>query len=166
MSLFGSARDLCVINGINSEIIGLITQKIAYYKYVINKTKVNIYGESTGTKIYYEPVLMDALIERAPQANPSSDMGVNYTQTIDFKLQRPKLKLQGLLCEPGDIIMYNEDYFEVHEVVQNQLFLGNDPDFSYALPGETATNDGENISVICKTFYVPADQVQITEERR
>jgi hypothetical protein len=168
MPLFGSLRDLCIINDIGQEVLNLASQRCIYYKFKLDETKVNIYGESTGTKIYFEPVVLDALIERFDQTNPTSDIGVDYTQLIDFKFQRPKLKELGLLCEPGDIIMYNEDYFEVDEVIQNRLFLGNDEDFSYPIEGEDVTNEkaGESITIVCKTHYVPADRVQITEERR
>lgn len=168
MPLFGSERDVCIINGIATEIIGIVSQRVLYYKFKLNETKVNIYGESAGTKIYFEPVVLDALIERSDQTNPTSDIGVDYTQIVNFKFQRPDLKLIGLLCEPGDIILYNEDYFEVDEVVQNRLFLGNDPDFFYPIAGEDVTNTvaGDNITIVCRTHYVPADRVQITEERR
>ena len=60
-----------------------------------------------------------------------------------------------------------EDYFEVHDVVDNQLFVGKDPSFPYnENPWNPGLEDfGQNVSVIAKTFYLPADKAQITLER-
>ena len=47
MALFGSSRDISMFRKINRELMGdVITQQIAFYKYVLDKTKVNMYGEA------------------------------------------------------------------------------------------------------------------------
>ena len=72
-----------------------------------------------------------------------------------------------ILPEVGDIIMWNESYWEVDNVNDNQLFVGKDPSYPYNVnplnPG--LENYGSNISIICTAHYVPADKVQITRER-
>jgi hypothetical protein len=48
---------------INRELMGdVITQQVAIYKYVLDKTKVNMYGESSGGKFFDGPVLLNSLI--------------------------------------------------------------------------------------------------------
>ena len=94
-------------------------------------------------------------------------MGVDYGRDMEFRFFRQDLVDANVVMEPGDIIMYYESYFEVDNVVDNQLFLGKDPRYPYNVnplnPG--LENFGHNESVLCKAHYTPADRVQITRER-
>jgi hypothetical protein len=168
MAIFGRDRDVSLFRNINKELLrDVITQQCAYYKFRLDETKVNIYGESAGVKYYNEPVLLNCLINRSDQEFTSGDFGVDHNQNIEFYFYRQFLQDANLVVQPGDIIQYYEDYFEVHDVVDNQLFVGKDPSFPYNTnpwnPG--LENFGQNVSVIAKTFYIPADKVQITLER-
>jgi hypothetical protein len=73
----------------------------------------------------------------------------------------------NLVPEVGDIIMWNNSYWEIDNVNDNQLFVGKDPAYPYETnplnPG--LDNYGSNISIICTAHYVPSDKVQITRER-
>ena len=67
MSLFGTSRDASLIRHINRELINnIIEQQVGYYKIDLAKTTSNIYGESNGQKIFFNPVLINCLIERTP----------------------------------------------------------------------------------------------------
>jgi hypothetical protein len=72
-----------------------------------------------------------------------------------------------ILPEVGDIIMWNESYWEVDNVNDNQLFVGKDPAYPYEQnPLNPGLGEyGSNLSIICTAHYVPADKVQITRER-
>ncbi len=63
--------------------------------------------------------------------------------------------------------MYYGGYYEVDDVIANQLFVGKGPRYNYAEnpinPG--LENFGSNMSVICKAHYTPADKVQIEKAR-
>ena len=63
--------------------------------------------------------------------------------------------------------MYQEGYFEVDTVINNQLFVGKDPDYPNEAnplnPG--LSNFGYNVSIICKTHYTPADRFNIDKTR-
>ena len=168
MALFGTQRDVSLIKKINRELLGdIISQQCAVYKLNLGETRVNIYGESSGAKYYQDPVLLNVLIERGDQTYNSSDMGIDYTREVEFRFFRQDLVDASVVMEPGDIIMYYESYFEVDNVVDNQLFVGKDPRYPYnenpLNPG--LENFGANESIICKTHYTPADRVQITRER-
>jgi len=144
MALFGSSRDISVFRYINRELMGdIINQQAAYYKFVLEKTKTNIYGEAAGNKYFNPPVLFNCLIERNDQAYPN------------------------VFPEIGDIIMYQEGYFEVDTIINNQLFVGKDPDYPNEAnplnPG--LANFGWDVSIICKTHYTPADKVNIDRTR-
>ena len=168
MALFGTQRDVSLIKKINRELLGdIITQQCVVYKLNISETKVNIYGEASGEKYYEEPVLFNVLIERGDQTYSSGEMGVDYTREVEFRFFRDDLVDAKVVMEPGDIIMYYEEYFEVDNVIDNQLFVGKDPKYPYNTnplnPG--LENFGTNESIICKSHHVPADKVQITRER-
>ena len=86
----------------------------------------------------------------------------NYDFNIDTEFYGA-----NLVPQVGDIIMFQEGYFEVDNVVNNQLFVGKDPDYPNSVnplnPG--LQNFGWDISILCKTHYVPQDRVNITKAR-
>ena len=171
MALYGSQRDISLFRHLNRELIGdIISQECAYYKYKLEETKVNIYGESAGAKYYYPPVLLSCLIDHQPQSYPDDELGVRYYRNVDFRFLRDDLLQRNLDFNEN----YDQgDYFgadlepEVDDVIANQLFVGKDPRYNYAEnpinPG--LENFGSNLSVICKTHYTPADKVQIEKAR-
>jgi hypothetical protein len=181
MALFGGSRDISLFRHINRELMGnVITQQCAFYKYKLEETKVNIYGEAAEEKYYMGPVLLNCLIERTDQDFPDTDLGVDFTWGITFKFLRDDLldknkdfnidtDLYGanLVPEVGDIILYQEGYYEIDSTNANQYFLGKNPDY----PNETnplnpgLENFGSSISIICKTHAVPSDKVGISRER-
>ena len=77
----------------------------------------------------------------------------------------------NIVPEIGDILMWQEAYWEIDNENVVQFFVGKDPDYPYTdangnNPLETDLAEfGYNVSVICTAHYVPADKVQITRER-
>ena len=184
MALYGGQRDISLFRHLNRELMGdIISQECVYYKLKRAETKVNIYGESAGSKFYYTPIILSCLVKRSPQEYPDDEFGVQYNQTIDFKFLRDDLLKRNLDFNKdfdqgdyfgadlvplvGDIIMYYGGYYEVDDVVGNQYFVGKDPDYDYAEnpinPG--LSNFGSDLSIICKTHYTPADKVAIEKAR-
>ena len=67
MALFGGNRDVSLFKTINSELLkDIIQTEVAYYKFALEQTAINVYGEAPG-KTYYEPMKIDCLIDRADQ---------------------------------------------------------------------------------------------------
>jgi hypothetical protein len=168
MALFGSTRDISMFRKINRELLGdIITQQCAVYKFRLEETNINIYGEAAEEKYYEGPTLVNCLIERPDPTYTETEMGPDYTRQVNFRFLRDDLVDASLLLEVGDIFLYEELYFEVHSVMDNQLFVGKDPDY----PNETnplnpgLANFGTNVSIICSTHQIPADRVGITKER-
>ena len=169
MALFGGERDISLFRHLNKELLGdIITQQCVYYKIRLEETLTDMYGESAGAKYYYDPVILNALIQRSDQEYPTDEiLGVDFTWGVDFKFFRDDLVSADIITEVGDIIMYLEEYYEVDSVISNQFFAGKDPLYPYNTnplnPG--LERFGSSISIICKTHYTPADKVQITKER-
>ena len=168
MALFGRQRDINLFTTIARELVGdVITQQCAFYKYVVEKTVINIYGEAAEDKYFHDPVLFNCIVERQDQEFPESDLGVDFKWGITFKFLREDLKDAQVVPEVGDIIMYNEGYYEVETTNSNQYLLGKNPDYPNNVnplnPG--LEQFGANYSIICKTNYVPGDKLGITKER-
>ena len=186
MALFGRSRDINLFKTINRELMGdVITQQCAIYKYNLTQTTVNIYGEASSGRYLEGPYLFNALIARQDQEYPESDLGVDFQWGITFKFLRDDLlgknpdydnlttNVYGanLVPEVGDIIMYNNGYYEVDNTNANQYFVGKNPDYPYLddegnnpLENDLA-NFGSSISIICQTHYVPGDRLNIQKQR-
>jgi hypothetical protein len=181
MALYGTQRDISLFRHLNRELLGeVVTQQCAFYKYKLEETKVNIYGEASEEKYYMGPVLLNCLIERRDQEYPETDLGTDFNWGATFKFLRDDLldknkdfnvdtEIYGadLVPEVGDIILYQEGYYEVDNIISNQYFVGKNPDYPNSVnplnPG--LEEFGSSISIICETHYVPADKVGITQER-
>jgi len=169
MAIYGSQRDISLFRKVNRELMGnIMSQQCVYYKLKLNETKVNMYGEAAESRYYFEPVILFARIQRSEQEFPQDELlGVDFQWGIDFKFLRDDLVDINLVPEIGDIIMYNEGYYEVHTTNANRFITGKNPDYTYesnpSNPG--LENFGTSLSIICQTLYVPADKVQITKER-
>ena len=185
MALFGGQRDISLFRHLSRELMAdIITQQCSFYKFKLEETKVNIYGEAAEEKFYMGPVLVNCLIERSNEEFPETDLGTDFTWGATFKFLRDDLldKMKefnadfaptnyqygaDLVPEVGDIILYQDGYYEVDNVSANQYFVGKNPDYPNNVnPLNPGLEDfGSSISVICETHYIPADKVGISRER-
>jgi hypothetical protein len=168
MALFGSARDISVFRHMNRELLGdIITQQIAFYKLKLNETIFNIYGEASGEKYYNDPTLFNCLITRIDQQYADAPYGVDFNWQIQAAFLKDDLVDGQYVPEVGDIIQYQEGYFEVDGLVSNQLFVGKDPEYpNYDSNGSNPLNPGlqnfgYNTSVVFTTHYAPANRINI-----
>jgi len=172
MALFGGSRDISLFRTVNRELMGnIISQEIVYYKCDVQETKVNMYGESSGGRVFNPPVLINALVERQDQTAPIENELVGFQWPISFKFLRDDLVDANLVTEIGDFIMWNNGYWEIDNTNANQLFVGKDPNYPYyddngnnpLNPG--LENFGYNVSIVCTAHYVPADRLNIIKQR-
>ena len=170
MAMFARQRDISLIRHLNREVMGnVITQQAAFYQYKLEETKVNIYGESAAEKFYNGPFLFNCLIDRQDEAFGENEEGIQFSQPINFYFLRDDLVDAQVEPEVGDIILYQEGYYGVDGTVANQYFSGKNPDYpnnnSDGTPNPLNPNldlFGTNLSIICTTYYIPADKVAIS----
>jgi hypothetical protein len=193
MALYGGARDISMFRRVNRELMGsIISQEVIYYKYKITQTKTNMYGEAYEGRNYADPVILFSLIEVGPQEAPTSDLGVDFTWTMTFRFLRDDLlsKLNeanqggfGTYQQPfiqyganihpevGDVIQYQNGYWEVDNTNATQFFTGKDPQYPYTdADGNNPLNEGlsqfgYNVEVRCDCHYVPSDRLNIIKSR-
>jgi hypothetical protein len=177
MSLYGENRDISLFRHLNRELINnIIEQKVGYYKISLDKTPINLYGESS-KKIYNDPVLINCLIERGDTAPKTDDMGMDITRTMKFRFLRDDLAgidlsselsndgkgfTYNIVPEIGDVILWNNDYYEVNNANENQLVVGKDPLYSYS---SNTDSFGSSWSIILECFYIRPEKLGITQSR-
>lgn len=162
MPLFGSVRDIATFKIFTKEIIeDIVSQEVGYYKMKLGDTQANIYGESSN-KYFIGPVLIPCLIVRGDFTINSTDFGPDTDRKNDFRFFKDHLVEANIVPEVGDYIMYNESYYEVDNINENQFILGKDVDYSYS----TATQGfGQSYSIILNTHLSSPDKLGITRER-
>ena len=178
MSLFGTSRDASLIRHIGRELINnIIEQQVGYYKIDLAKTSLNMYGESNGEKIYYDPVLVNCLIERSAQEWSTDSLGPDVNRKIQLRFLKDDLAgtnlsielpeggrgfQYGIYPEVGDVVIWQNNYYEVDDILENQYFLGKDPDYSYSSDND---NFGSSISIIVNAHYTRVEKLGIEKDR-
>jgi hypothetical protein len=146
-----SQRDLNLVAQFNAELMGDIVEVVVQiFKIAPNETKTNIYGETAAEsgKWYLPAIQISALVERADMAADYDDFGPNRSQDYVFKMREKMLKEVNFYPEIGDIVLFNDRYYELDNVVQEQL-LGGQPDKSH--------------SIICNSHYTKITSLNVLE---
>ena len=170
MAMFGRQRDVSLVRRLNRELMGnIITQQAAIYKYKLEETIVNLYGEAAGEKFYDGPFLFNVLLLRQPQNYPEDELGIGYVRNIRFSFLRADLVDANVVPEVGDIVLYQNDYYGVNATISNQYFVGKNPDYPNNNSDGTPNplnpgleEFGANLSIILDTYYIPRDKVAIS----
>tara|TARA_R110002020_G_scaffold6422_7_gene27358 strand:- start:281 stop:826 length:546 start_codon:yes stop_codon:yes gene_type:complete len=158
MALFGGTRDISLFHNLNKELLkDLIQTEVAYYKFALEQTTVNVYGEAPG-KNYYEPLKVACLINREDQAWSSDNFGSDVNQTITYSFLKKELRDINLIPEVGDLLLFRNNFYEVDGKTENQLILGRDPD--YAISTET-TNHGDSFSILVNTHISRVEKLNL-----
>jgi len=161
MALYGGSRDVSLFRHINKELINnIIEQQVGYYKIVLQSTTSNIYGEAL-EKTYNYPVLVNCLIERTPPTWRETDFGTDVTQDITVRFLRDILVDIQLVPEVGDIVMWQDDYYEINGTIENQLVVGKDPAYTYT----NNADFGSSISIIVTATFIRPEKLGLTKER-
>ena len=162
MAIFGGSRDIDTFKIMSKELINdIITQQVGYYKIVLNDTPANLYGESL-SKNYIGPVLINCLIERGDFETNAQDQGVDRDRASTFRFLKDMIVEANIVPEIGDVIMYNELYYQVDNVNTNQLIVGKDNNYAYSAGLQ---NYGDSYSYILTTHYTRGDKLGITQIR-
>ena len=160
--IFGSQNDFKLFVGINRELLSdVVEQEILFYKMSLEQTQTNIYGEAQ-EKVYWSAVKFNCLIDRGDQQTTVDDFGVDSIRAVSFKFLRQDLKDANTFPEVGDIIQWNEDFYEVDNTTENQLFLGKDENYALTSYGP---DFGGTLSIICICHLTRADKVGLLKQR-
>ena len=151
MPKFLSNRDVSFFKSIARELVDDVIQ-VAVVLYKINQyeTKVNIYGESVN-KTWYPGVEIYALADKEPENVQYEGFGPDNTQSITFKFDRDTCEEKGIYPEIGDIVYFDNSYYEIDNTNEIQ-FVGGQPD--------------NNFSIVATTFMVSKSSLNIEERAK
>ena len=129
---FNSANDLRTFETFNKELIGdlrlskdgLINQQITIFKVSVVDTSTNLYGESTGGKVYKPGVKLACMIESGDIDFNMDEFGADSLQDATFFMLRETLVDLDFVPELGDIVEWNYAHFEINGINENQLVGG------------------------------------------
>ena len=160
MALFGTKRDARFLAAINSELLNsIIDTEIEFFKLVIEQSNSNIYGEST-SKTYFNSILIPALITKENKTSNMDDYGHTYTRTAQFGISRDILEKASFYTEVGDIIKWDNEFYELDNVDANQYFSGKNPD-----TWPNGNNFGYSVSVLCDSHVTRQAPLNIRKMR-
>jgi hypothetical protein len=151
MAIFNLEKEWLFINQVSEELVkNVIDNTFKLYKHAVSDTKTNLYGESTETS-YMLPVQVYGIFSRSPQENVEGEHGTNVGQKVTFSLQREDLKLKQVYPEIGDILEYNNSFYEIDNVEENVLIEG---------------QPEKNFSVICTTHMSRRSRLDIEQRQK
>lgn len=125
MALFGGDRDTALVTKISRELMNnIVDTTIDIYKLSLYDTKSNLYGESID-KIYKPGIRVASLITQEDQQWSSDQFGPDMNQTATYAFLKYELEhVAKIVLEVGDVIHWDEKYWEVDGVTENQYFMG------------------------------------------
>lgn len=121
---FTSQRDYTTMLKINKELVNrVIDTNIVLYKLHQEQSTTNSYGESVN-KVWYVGVVLPGLINRQPTQTTANMSTIDVEQTTEFAFLRTECAERNIYPEIGDIVHYHDDYFEINNVNEVQLYAG------------------------------------------
>lgn len=137
MPKFISDRDVNFFKGIAREVVDEVVQNaVVLFKINLNDTKINLYGESLN-KTWNPGIELYALINKETRETAYENFGPQRTQNIEFRFDRFMCEEKSVYPEIGDIIFFDNSYFEIDNT--------NEVQFSGGL-------SKNNFSIVCSTF--------------
>ena len=162
MAMFGRQRDVQLFNSVNQELIhDIIEQLVGYYKVMLNQTPANVYGEAQN-KTYLGPILIPCLLVRGGTTSETDNFGPDTFRELEVRLWRDDCITANVVPEIGDIILWNNLYFEVDNVNENQLIVGKDPSYPY---NDDVVDFGDSLSFIL-TCHLQRPEISGIEQQR
>ena len=131
---FVPQKEFDLINSMNEELIDeLVGQSVDIYKVNIDNTEENVYGEST-TKYYDVGFRVNCLLLYNEPEITQDDFGADLRGDIEMYFQRENLSSGSLNFYPeiGDIVDWNDFYWEIDATTEPQLFAGH-PTFKHQI---------------------------------
>ena len=149
---FMPKKEFDLMNSMNEELIDeIVGQSVDIYKVNVENTDENIYGEST-TKYYDIGFRVNCLIQFETEIT-QDEFGPDVDSNIEMYFQRENLSSGSLNFYPetGDIVDWNDKYWEIDGVREPQLIAGH-PEYKH--------------QILATAHYAKLSSLQIEERPR
>ncbi len=173
MALFGGARDVSLFRTLSRELVNeIIDIEVDIFKSAIHDSETNLYGESLN-KVYKPGVRVACLIDVEDQEWGTTEFGMDVNQTAKFSFLRDDLLPPGsigtpaanIVLEVGDTIWWNNIYWELDSVVENQFVVGKDPETDKGFTDGGRDEFGSSFSIVCMAHQTRKSRVQLDNIR-
>lgn len=146
MPKFISARDVAFFKGIARELVDDVVQNIiVLYKVNLNQTRVNLYGEAL-EKTWHKGIELYALIDKEPGTVSYEGFGPESNQNINFKLDRFACAEKNAYPEVGDVIYFDNHYYEVNYTYEVQ-YAGGLPENNFSIVVNTLLTNKTTLGI-------------------
>ena len=124
-------KEVDLFDLLNEELIDdILNQYVDIYKVSMDETEENMYGESS-KKFYDKGYRVNCLIS-FDQTTNMEDAGPDMMSSVEMFFHRTTLAEAGFFPENGDIVDWNNFYYEINSVTEPQLIGGN-PEFKHEI---------------------------------
>jgi len=148
--LYNRRKDMDFFNSINNELINRIIQTLVVIYKINVETSSNIYGESN-EKTYSKGIQIGCIITHEEQVTNSQDGFIpSVDQNIELAFHREMMNSRGFYPQIGDIVEWNESFYEIQSIVENQLIGG---------------SQYKNFSIVCRCSMTNRDKLQLENVR-
>ncbi len=123
---FVPQKEIDLMNSMNKELIDeIVGQAIDVYKVSIENTETNIYGEAENGKKYFDKGFrVNCLIQFDEPVADLTEFGTDMNSSIETYFLNSSLSGSNFYPEVGDIVDWNNFYWEVNSVAEPQLVAG------------------------------------------
>ena len=131
---FVPQKEFDLMNSMNEELIDeIVGQSVDIYKVSVENTDENLYGESS-TKYYEIGFRVNCLILYNEPEIQHEEIGTDLNASVEMYFQRENLASGSLNFYPeiGDIVDWNDHYWEINGTTEPQLFAGH-PNFKHQI---------------------------------
>ncbi len=181
MPKFFHNRDIDFIKTISEEVVDYVVEQwITLFKMSVGESKTNLYGESLG-KVYHAPATLMCIVDREPQSIIHEGFGPDKEQAVTFAFNRQRLRTHEIpdvhtinnqlipaeaiqnsefgYPQIGDIIIFDNSYYEIGQVTQEKL-IGGSP---LAFPSGSTESDDNRMGLIATAHKVRKSTIQIED---
>ena len=131
---FVPQKEIQLFDAFNEELIDeIIGQVVDIYKVSLDETNANIYGEAAdGILTFDRGFRVNCLIQFETPDMDMTEFGADLNSSIEMFFQRENLSSGSLNFYPeiGDIVDWNDYYWEINGTTEPQLFAGH-PNFKH-----------------------------------
>ena len=142
-----------------------VSIEVEIYKLSLSDTEMNLYSESS-KKVYFNPLRFFCLVNKDEQTMNDIDTGMDTTQTLQFKFLRDDLTEKELVLSEGDIIKFDERFYEIDNVNSQQYWMGRNLEtIPVTTEGRVDQSYGYNVSIVAQTHLTRLSQLNLQEVR-
>lgn len=121
---FISDQDFETIQQFNQEFVEEVVEvAVLFYKMDVDRTKATFRGETAPAgKKYNRVIELKTLVVPDDQQTAQGEKGTyDVDRSANFGFQRERLKDKDFYPQRGDLIEWDEEFFEIENVVDNEL---------------------------------------------